>query len=93
MLRHRHLRPSEHLCARGRSAAEVQRWSATDYPGSIYITLELPDDRTGGMVADTADAVAIWVDEFLRHPDQRDVLAKLTRSGAVERHAFVIVPG
>jgi len=67
--------------------------SGTDFPASIYITLELPDERTGGMVAATADAVPMWLEEFLRHAHQADVLAKLGRSGTVERHAFVIVPG
>ena len=67
--------------------------SGTDFPGSIYITLELGIERSGGFVADTGNALAKWIGEFLHGPDQHDVLAKLANSGAVERHAFVYLPG
>lgn len=65
----------------------------TAYPGSIYITLDLPLERSGGFVADTGDAMADWIGRFLGASDQRDVLEKLAQSGAAERHAFVIFPG
>lgn len=67
--------------------------SDTRYPGSIYITLQLPAERSGGFLADTGNALAAWVGDFLRDPDQRDVREKLVRSGASERHAFVLLPG
>ncbi len=67
--------------------------SDTDYPGSIYITLELPRERSGGWVADTGDALAPWIGEFLEDPEHSDVLEKLARSGATERHAFLYLPG
>lgn len=64
----------------------------TDFPGSIYVTIELPIERTGGFVADTADALASWLGDFLRETAQGDVAAKLARSPAVERHAFIFLP-
>lgn len=65
----------------------------TSFPGSIYITLEAPAERSGGVVAETGCALAEWIGNFLRDPDQDDVLQKLARSGASERHAFVFLPG
>ncbi len=65
----------------------------TGFPGSIYITLELPAERSGGLVAETGCALAGWIGDFLRDAHQHDVLEKLTRSGASERHAFVFLPG
>ncbi|MCA1713290.1 MAG: hypothetical protein LC789_17275 [Actinobacteria bacterium] len=67
--------------------------SATDHPGVIYLSIQQPHERTGGVVADTGDALAAWAGDFLQDPQQADVLAKLDRSGAAERHAFIILPG
>lgn len=67
--------------------------SGTNFPGSIYLNLELPPEQTGGWVADTGDALAVWLGDFLNEPSQKDVRHKLARSGAEERHAFVITPG
>ena len=41
----------------------------------------------------TGSAVPGWVRDFLLDPRQSDVLDKLERSGASERHAFILVPG
>ena len=65
----------------------------TDFPGSIYLTIEQPQERTGGIVDPTGAAVPRWVPEFLAEPQQADVLAKMRRSGASECHVFVILPG
>ncbi|UOY02451.1 hypothetical protein [Blastococcus sp. PRF04-17] len=65
----------------------------TDFPGSIYLTIEQPQERTGGIVDPTGAAVPTWVAEFLAEPQQADVLAKMRRSGASECHVFVILPG
>lgn len=65
----------------------------TDFPGSIYVTIEQPLERMGGWVADHGEALSRWAGVFLREPQQRDVLTKLGRSGLSERHAFVIVTG
>jgi hypothetical protein len=67
--------------------------SGTDFPGSIYVNLELPPEQTGGWVADTGDALAEWLGDFLTEPRQEDVRQKLARSRAAERHAFVLIPG
>lgn len=67
--------------------------SDTEFEGSVYFTVELPDEQSGGYVAETSDAVSQWVGDFLRQSGQADVLAKLARAGAPERHAFVLVPG
>lgn len=67
------------------------RQGDTDYPGSIYVTPEPKADEWSGMVADTTNAVAEWIGEFLSHDERRDVRRKLTLSEAEERHAFVIV--
>lgn len=45
------------------------------------------------MVDGTGSAVPGWVRDFLLDPHQGDVLGKLARSGASERHAFILVPG
>lgn len=67
--------------------------SGTDFPGSIYFTIELPLERSGGFVADTGDALAVWAGEYLSGDRCSDVRRKLASSGASERHAFVLVPG
>jgi hypothetical protein len=66
---------------------------ATSRPGSIYLTIELAPERTGGLVPSSGDAIAAWCSAFLREPKQADVLDKLRRSDAPERHAFDFVPG
>jgi hypothetical protein len=65
----------------------------TSRPGSIYLTIELEPERTGGVVPSNGDAIAAWLGAFLREPMQADVLKKLRNSGVSERHAFVFVPG
>lgn len=69
------------------------RQSGTSFPGSIYITIDLPSERSGGVVPSTGDCLSSWVADFLSEDGQRDVLAKLGRSGLEERHAFVLLPG
>jgi len=44
---------------------------------------------TGGAVDTQGRAVPGWIEEFLRAPRQKDVIAKLERSGGVQRHVFV----
>jgi len=67
--------------------------SGTNFAGSIYFTIEQPCDRAGGVVDSTGSAVPGWVRDFLLDPHRSDVLGKLARSGASERHAFILVPG
>jgi len=46
---------------------------------------------TSGEVDPEGTAVPGWVGQFLRDSEQEDVLRKLQRSDAAERHAFIIV--
>ncbi|WP_344874549.1 hypothetical protein [Nonomuraea antimicrobica] len=66
--------------------------SGTEFPGSVYFTIDLPRDKAGGFVADTGDALAHWVSDWLREAGQADVLRKLAKSAAPRRHAFVLFP-
>jgi len=66
--------------------------SGTEFPGSVYISIDAPLERSAGFVALTGDPIAAWVGTFLQS-ERPDVVAKLGRSGAKERHAFVLVPG
>jgi hypothetical protein len=63
----------------------ASRYSA-DYSGKVYLTMP----GTGGGVDDKGTQLPKWLGDFLRNPDQADVLSKLQRSGATNRHAFVI---
>jgi hypothetical protein len=67
--------------------------SETDFPGSVYATIQQPRERTGGLVDRTGSAVPIWTSAFLRDDHQHDVLAKLARSGAAQRHVVILLPG
>lgn len=91
--RRRHLGP-ESVAGRARVLGIISgNQSSTDFPGSIYLTIEQSPERTGGVVDSTGSAVPGWVRDFLLDPKQSDVLSKLERSGARERHAFILVPG
>lgn len=63
----------------------------TDFPGSVYPLIDQPLERKAGFVAPTGDAIAEWIGGYLQSERASD-LAKLARSGADERHAFVLVP-
>ncbi len=53
--------------------------------------VDLSPPGVGGAVDEQGTAVPDWLSEFLRGRDRADVLAKLERSRAPQRHAFVIV--
>lgn len=55
--------------------------------GRIYLGMT----GYGGAVDPTGREVPGWIGQFLRADDRRDVLVKLTTSGAEQRHVFVIV--
>ncbi len=55
--------------------------------GKVSLTME----GTGGAVDPQGTAVPGWVGHFLRDPAREDVLRKLQRSDAAERHAFIFV--
>jgi hypothetical protein len=55
--------------------------------GKVYLGMT----GFGGAVDPTGREIPNWIGEFLRAEDRRDVLVKLSASGATERHVFVIV--
>jgi hypothetical protein len=65
----------------------------TDHPGSVYVLVAPLAGSSGGAGPDTADAVAVWVCQWLRRDHQRDNLGKLARSGAQQWHIAVLVAG
>lgn len=67
--------------------------SETSFPGSVYMTFDMPTDRAGGFIGGTQHQLAAWVSAFLRDPRCSDVLHKLASANAAERHAFIILPG
>lgn len=68
-------------------------WGDTDYPGSIYMTIDLPPERSGGAVGWSGNPLAVWLGNWIREPAQAHNLEKLTNSGADERHFFIVLPG
>lgn len=67
--------------------------SATDRSGSVYVLVGSPPEQRGGIAPESADCVVELLHEWLRRDDQRDNLAKLSRSKAPERHMVVLVAG
>lgn len=65
----------------------------TDFPGSVYVTVDPGLERSGGAVPTEGRPLLDWLAEWLVRPDQAHNLAKLAASGADERHLFVILPG
>jgi len=60
------------------------RYSAS-YSGRVYLTMP----GSGGCVDERGSELPKWLGDFLRHPDQADVLSKLQRAGTQNCHAFV----
>jgi hypothetical protein len=81
------------LYARELGVVRVWRSPTTSVPGSIYVTIHLPNEQTGGFISDSTDAVASWIGLFLYDDKRSRVRRKLALSGASERHAFVVVVG
>jgi len=72
---------------------DAPRQSATNLPGSIYLSIHAPAERSGGFASASGTAVQVWISDYLSSPETADVRAKLGRSGCVGQHAFVWVPG
>jgi hypothetical protein len=64
----------------------------TDHPGSVYPMILMTGSRGGGLLVHAADATAEWIGPYIAE-ERADVLAKLARSDASERHAFVVIAG
>lgn len=58
-------------------------------PGTGKVVLTMTG--TGGAADSQGTVVPGWVGQFLHHAAQKDVLCKLQRSNAAERHAFIFV--
>lgn len=67
--------------------------SGTDFPGSVYFTVERAPEFTGGAVPDTGDELLAWFEDWVTHSEHEHNLEKLRRSGRSERHLFVLLPG
>lgn len=67
--------------------------SATAFPGSIYLTIDLPAERAVGAVPSTGDPLVEWIGEWVTGREQAENLEKLKRSGDGEKHLFVLLPG
>ncbi|MFD6148767.1 MULTISPECIES: hypothetical protein [unclassified Streptomyces] len=70
----------------------AHRSPRTVTPGAIHCLPALDPEQAGGWVAETGDGFAHWVGQWLREPSRADNLSKLRRSGARERHLFVLIP-
>lgn len=68
------------------------RQGGTDFPGSVYFTIDLPIERTGGIVASTGDALVEWANEWIIDPGRADNLRKLAASGMAERQLCLVLP-
>lgn len=55
--------------------------------GKIHLAIE----GRGGPVDEQGSSVPEWIGTFLRDPAHQDVLSKLKRSRAAERHVFILV--
>lgn len=55
--------------------------------GQIHLGME----GTGGAIDSSGNGVPLWIARFLRDPAQADVLFKLRRTAAAEKHVFVLV--
>lgn len=64
----------------------------TSFPGSIYLTIDLSSEKSGGMVPEKGDALAEWIGDWLSRPEQQHNVVKLRSADVDERHVFVIVP-
>jgi len=71
------------------SSLHVNHAVCYEMPGTGKVELGLPG--IGGTVDDYGGAVPDWISSLLRDPKYQDVLHKLERSGAAEKHAFVFV--
>lgn len=67
--------------------------SDTAFRGSIYVTLQLDSERTGGAVPPTGNGLVSWFDEWVQDGAQKPNLEKLRAAERPERHLFVLLPG
>ena len=67
---------------------------STEHQGSIYVMLpERSLEQMGGYSPATGDPLARWLTDWVSDSSRTDNLWKLGRSGAPERHLFILVSG
>lgn len=67
--------------------------SDTNFPGSIYVTLQRHPERMGGPVPLNGNGLVNWLNRWIREPGQQHNLEKLRVALLGERHLFVLLPG
>lgn len=67
--------------------------SSTDFPGSIYVTLERAAEQTGGVVPLTGNGLVVWLNQWVSEQAQEHNVEKLRAVKHLERHLFVLLPG
>jgi len=67
---------------------EIAHRSGTDFPGSIYVTLQRSSELIGGAVESTGRGLVTWLDEWIREPAQEHNLEKFA-FGSASRAASV----
>jgi hypothetical protein len=77
----------------GRLKLRSARQSTTNHPGSIYVIIDQPPEKSGGWGGPDGDSIIDWLDEWINDPRHADNLKKLAASNLPERHLFLIVPG
>lgn len=65
----------------------------TDFPGSIYLTIHLPAERSGAFLPPNGDPLVEWANDWVGAPEQAHNISKLVSSPAKEKHLFVLLPG
>lgn len=83
-----HGRDERHLIQKMR-ALRLSEVCCFRNPGTGEVHLDA--ESIGGVVDEFGRSVSGWIGEFLRSPERADVLHKLSRSGALARHVFVLV--
>ncbi len=66
--------------------------SATDFPGSVYLMLERPHVRSGGVRPTSGEPLRIWLEEYLAGDKCADVRTKLVTTERSQHHVFVYLP-
>lgn len=66
---------------------------STSFPGSVYVHLDLPSERTGGYVTSDTGPLLEWIEAVLVSELCQGMRRNLRASDAAERHIFLLLPG
>jgi len=64
--------------------------ATTTHVGRVFVIAEQTSELMGGYSPATGDPLAAWLGEWLADSSRSDNVRKVTRSGADERHIFVL---